>query len=139
MSDAPSKTPRRRYLRIGVAVYCTLWAITALFGLPDVDHKFDLEFAVGTQGLGVNGKKPDILPVMRIPFSTALRDPRAMPPYVPDKPWRARSNGIAIAPFVVIDEVACQWGALAGLSAHRAVFWFFGYTEWARVKTYWVS
>ncbi len=139
MSDAPTKPTRKRYLRIIVWSYCALWAITTLFGLPDVDRKFDLEFAVGTQGLGVAGQRLEVLPVMRIPFSTSLRDPQAMPAYVPDKPWRSRSSGIAIAPFVVIDEVACQWGSLAGLSAHRVVFWFFGYTEWARIKTYWLS
>jgi len=115
------------------------WAVTALFGLPDVDRKFDLEFAVGTQGLGVAGKRLEVMPVMRIPFTTSLRDPKTMPSYVPDKPWRARSGGFAVAPFIVIDEVACQWGSLAGLSAHRVVFWFFGYSEWARIKTYWLS
>jgi hypothetical protein len=139
MSDASTKPARKRYLRIIAWTYGTLWAVTALFGLPDVDRKFDLEFAVGTQGFAVERKRPDIIPVIRIPFSGQLRDPRAMPSYVPAKPWRSRSSGIAIAPFLVIDEVACQWGSLAGLSAHRIVFWFFRYTEWARIKTYWVS
>jgi hypothetical protein len=124
MSDASTKPARKRYLRIIGWTYGTLWAVTALFGLPDVDRKFDLEFALGTHGFG-EGKRPEILPVMRIPFSTELRDPRATPWYVPDKPWRSRSNGIAIAPFVVIDEVACQYGPLAGLSAHRLVFLVF--------------
>jgi hypothetical protein len=63
-----------------------------------------------------------------------------MSSFVPeDKPWRARSTGYVVAPFIVIDEVACQWGALAGESEHRIVFWFFGYSEWGRIKTYWVS
>ena len=136
MSADTPKPSCRCYLRIGFLVYCTLWAITALFGLPDIDRKFDVEFAVGTQGLAAAGKRLEVLPVTRIPFTTQLRNPQAMPAYVPDRQWRARSTGYAIAPFVVIDEVACQWGSLAGLSGHRFVFWFFGFSEWTMLNKY---
>jgi len=122
---------------MGVLIYCALWAITALFGLPDVDRKFDVEFAVGTKDFGI--ARPEVLPAVRIPFATLMRDPKAWPSYVPDKPWRARTTGYAIAPFIVIDEVAWQVAPLAGMSSHRCVFWFFGYSKWARIKTYWLS
>ena len=136
MSDASTHSKRRLLFKKGVLVYCTLWAITALFGLPDVDRKFDIEFSVGTQNLAPPGKRSELVPVMRIPFSTELRDLHAS---VPDKPWRARSSGFAIAPFMIVDEVASQWGPLAGLSSKRLVFWFFGYSEWRDIKTYWLS
>jgi hypothetical protein len=126
-------------LRKGAVIYCTLWTLTALFGLPDVDRKFDVDFAIGSQGFGVAGKRQEVVPVMRIPFSTSLRNPEVTPDYVPDKPWRARSAGLAIAPFLVIDEVAAQTHVLAGLSGHRLVFWFFGFSRWILIKTYWVS
>jgi hypothetical protein len=113
--------------------------MTALFGLPDVDRKFDVEFALGTEHLGVAGRRPEWVPALRSPFRNSLREPGVTPSYVPDKPWRARSGGFAVAPFLVIDEIATQTGPLAGISGHRVAFWFFGFSIWTMLNAYWVS
>jgi hypothetical protein len=139
MSTDITKKYRRSYLRMGVAIYCVLLALTALFGLPDIDRKFDIENALGTQNLSPSDKGLEVVSVTRIPLSPELRNPETLPVYLRDRPWRARSTGYAIAPFVVIDETAFRTDALRGLSGHRFVFWFFGFSKWTMLKTYWVS
>ena len=129
----------KHYLKKSLILYCALWASTAFLGLPNVDHKFDTDYAVGSQGLGFAGMEPGALRVSRIPFTSALRNPNAWPSYVPPRPWRSRSKGFAIAPFIIVDEIACQTASLGGLSAQRIVFWFFGYSDWTTIKIFWVS
>ena len=135
------QTSRRHCLRRGLLVYCALWAVTALFGLPDIDRKFDVEFAIGTHGLAPPDRELEVLSVIRIPFTTALRDLGSAGTHVlvPDKPWRARSTGYAVAPFLVIDEVAFHTASLCGFSGHRLVFWFFGFSTCTELNCYWVS
>ena len=123
MTTEIAKQSCRMNLRIGISSYCILWALAALFGLPDVDRKFGVESAVGTRGIAPGGKRLEIVPVVRIPFSTELRGRGIIHGNVLDGPWRARSTGYAIAPFLVIDDIAYQTDALAGLSGPRFVFW----------------
>jgi hypothetical protein len=81
-----AKQSCRKNLRIGISIYCLLWALTALFGLPDVDRKFDVEYAVGTRGIAPGGKRLEIVPVVRIPFSTELHSRGIIHGNVPDGP-----------------------------------------------------
>ena len=52
---------------MGVAIYCVLLALTALFGLPDIDRKFDIENALGTQNLSPSDKGLEVVSVTQIP------------------------------------------------------------------------
>ena len=127
---------RKRSVRIALGVYLALWLITALIGLPDVDQTFDRELAMGSVGFGGPGNVE--MPVKRIDFFDA-HDPSNFPSTIPDTPWRCRSNGIAVAPFVIIDEAAWQDHIMSGFAGRRAVFWFFGFSRWVPIKQYWVS
>lgn len=136
----------RKAVRWFAAIYLTLWLVTALFGVASVDRAvdraFDREFAEGSRGLGP-GSTP--MPVIRIPFQRLpepfhrLRDRRDVPFDVLRTPWRMRSPGLAVAPFLILDEAAWQSDALAGYGGRRVVFWFFGFSAWYPLKVYWVS
>ena len=113
-----------------------MWAITGQFGLSEVDRIFDEELAMGSLGFGGTGNVE--MPIKRIDFFDAS-DPTDFPASVPDTPWCCRSNGIAVAPFLIVDEVAWQDHILSGFAGRRAVFWFFGISAWVPLKQYWVS
>jgi len=53
--------------------------------------------------------------------------------------FRYRSVGIAIAPFVVLDQIGVLSGPLNGIGAVRANLWFFGINKWWVVYRYWNS
>lgn len=127
---------RRRSVRIASGVYLALWLVTALVGLPDVDRDFDEELAMGSLGFG--GEENQEVPVMRIDFID-FSDPENFPSVIPGAPWRCRSNGFAIAPFVIVDEAAWQDHALSGFAGRRVVIWAFGFVRWFPIQKYWVS
>lgn len=131
------KARRTRKLLIAFALgYLVLWAITALVGLPQVDHAFDRDLATGSVGFGDAGNVE--IPVQRIDYFD-LADPESLPAHVPETPWRCRSKGVAVAPFVIVDEAAWQDHLLSGFGGRRLVFWVFGYVRWIPLRKYWVS
>ena len=116
-----------------------LWILTGLIGLPSVDRAFDREFAVGSS-VDRHGTKS--APVTRVPFRSLPRPFETVPEVAfnpPGRPWRMRSNGVAVAPFVIIDEAAWQVHPLSVFGGRRVVFWLFGFSTWHALKAYWVS
>lgn len=123
----------RRSLFIGVIIaYLLLWLLTATWGTSTVDQKFDRELALGYPGFSTNPA-----PVVRIPYKREmqLRDP----PDPPAELWRARSSGVAIAPFVILDAAAWIDGGVSGFSGFRLNLWFFGISVSLPLKVFWVS
>ena len=133
-TKASGRQFRRFVIFLLAAVYLILWAFTAAVGIPQVDEAFDRELAVGSAGMGSGAK----MLVKRVPFFDSSEvDPH--PESVRGVPWRCRSAGFAVAPFLIIDEVAWQQHALSGFGGMRLVFWYPGHTRWFVLKRYWVS
>ncbi len=51
--------------------------------------------------------------------------------------FRCRTRGIAVAPFVIIDEAGSVWASMGGWGGVRMNLWFFGLNTWWPIKTYW--
>lgn len=127
---------RRKKLIIALGFYLILWALTSVVGLPQVDQAFDRQFAMGSVGFADGGANE--VPVRRIEVFD-MRNPEASANQLPDWPWRCRSTGVAIAPFVILDEAAWQVHALSGFGGRRLVFWAFGFVRWVPLRRCWVS
>ena len=125
---------KRIKITIGLGLYCGLWGLTALVGLPSVDRAFDREHSEGFSLMGQE-KPESVIRVDGIPNPKDLRDIRNKS--LPDKPWRYRGKGHAIAPFVIIDEVAWVTAPLGGGAGRRMVFWLFGLQFWVPIQWYW--
>ena len=122
-----------------LAGYCALWLLTATWGEHDVDCDFDRQFSVGDAGSPLGGPiKPT--PVVRLEELPNHKSHFTMEEAgkldVPEYPWRFRSQGVAIAPFVIVDEVALYLGGMEAHSWRRLSFWFLGYTKWKVIKQY---
>lgn len=126
-------TRKTRSLIAVAGVYLALWALTWTWGVSDVDNNFDAEFSMGCSQLGQRATEP----VVRIDKLNAreLDDPGNE---YPDAPWRYRSTGIAVAPFVILDEAAWVTAPLGGFGGRRVVFWFFGKTVWFPYWCHWM-
>jgi hypothetical protein len=122
-------------LRWGFGLYLALWIITGLFADASINRHFNEQFAFGYTTWSESG---GLHPVVRVPYSHQMRKaPIARSDNAPL--WRARSNGFAIAPFLLVDQAAWIDGPLSGFSGVRLVIWFFGYTHWFPLKAYWVA
>lgn len=125
-------TVRKRRVLLGlIFVYMVLWLLTATWGNVTVNQKFDEQIALGYPGLSTTP-----VPVVRIPYTREMRDLGWSPP---EEPWRARSRGVAIAPFLILDAAAWINGGLSGFSGFRLNLWFFGASSWIPLKVFWVS
>ena len=123
-----------RSVWLGVAaLYLALWGLTWFAGIPQVDQDFDRLFAVGS----ISRSGPSV-PVRRLPFFDAS-DHMTTPPGIAGSPWRCRSHGFAVAPFVIIDRAACRIHPMAGFSGVRLVVWFFGESRWTFISKDWDS
>ncbi len=121
-------------IAIGCGLYCGLWTLTELVGLPSVDRSFDRQHSEGVSRIGQ--KKPEsIIRIDSMPNPKDLRDIRNT--NLPDRPWRYRGKGYAIAPFIIIDEVAWVTAPLGGGAGRRLVLWFFGPQFWFPIQWYW--
>ena len=146
MVDSKMKPKLKRTLVIFFIIYCMLWATTAIWGRKDVDKLFDQQFAYGYTGWSVrlDGRPNDTSLrklIERVEWFN-VKDPNdpKNSAFIKDKKdffFRYRSPGIAIAPFLIVDDTAALWGHLGGFGATRLNFWFFGYTHWWRIKSYW--
>lgn len=121
-----------------LATYGFLWLLTATWGEHDVDCDFDRQLSVGDGGNSLGGDVVPV-PVVRI-YELAnahdfqeLENKKMVPPY----PWRYRRHGVAVAPFIIIDEIAWITSGLGGESERRLIFWFFGYSKTHVLKAYW--
>lgn len=130
----PSK---RKKLWIVLGVYVFLWGITGVFGLPEVDRAFDTEFVMGSPDGLASEKQPAIqVPVTRVQY-VRISNPETQA--MPAIPFRSRSKGLPVAPFVILDEVCVAQTPLAVFSGRRLVFWLPGFTRWMPLTTWWVA
>ena len=131
-------TRKRKVFATLGGVYCLLWLLTATWGIFDVDRAFDREFAVGTADLAENAQRVSI---ERIDRMANIRDPADPANEFPEDGglFRFRTHGLAVAPFVVIDEAATAYAPLGGYGGRRVNLWFFGITKWWSLRTYWVA
>ncbi len=131
------KWNRRRWaLAIVIGVYCLLWLLTATWGICDVDRAFDREFSTGTLGIDDN---PETVAIQRIDKMANVRDLTDPANKFPDDTglFRFRTRGVAIAPFLIVDEAATVYASLGGYGGRRISLWFFGITEWWSLTNYW--
>ena len=131
-----------RWVVLGmVIIYFLLWFLTATWGISDVDQTFDSQFKTGTAQAFV---EPDGSPAPQVEIQrienmanvTDLFDPANQLPEDPSL-FRYRTKGVAVAPFLVLDDAAVVWGPLQGFGGRRLNLWFFGFTRWWLVKAYW--
>lgn len=131
---------KRKYWRIAAIaisvclVYLTLWVLTGTWGSWDVDRKFDKEFAFGLRPDASRRDVPVTRVHTRLDLAAMWEHPEKYPQLVGW--WRYR-RGFAIAPFIIVDEVAWVTGDLDGWGGRRIVFWFFGKTYWVPIRKYW--
>jgi len=127
---------QRKVLAIVAGVYCVLWILTATWGISDVDRAFDREFSSGTAGFAEN---PRSMPIRRIDKMANIRDLTDPANKFPDDTgfFRFRTRGLAIAPFIIIDEAATVFASLGGYGGRRVNLWFFGVTKWWSLEMYW--
>ena len=117
-------------------LYCLLWILTATWGISDVDRAFDHEFASGSTGFAENLKRVSIQRIDSMADVRNLIDPAKE---LPDETglFRYRSRGVAVADFVIIDQVSTVCASLGSFEGRRLCFWFFGFTKWSLLETYW--
>lgn len=125
---------KSRKARVIAGSYLLLWLLTMTIGTAQVDHRFDREFRVGYPSFSDKS-----VPIERIDkfYVRDLMDSRNAQLIPSNGLFRYRSRGLAVAPFVIVDEVGTVFGGLAGLGALRINLWFFGYTKWWIAKGYW--
>ncbi len=133
----PERTPPSMVIvlpSVLIGVYLVLWLLTATWGSWDVDRKFDQEFAFG---LRADASRRDI-PVTRIYSNLDLAAMWDHPENFPQGVgwWRYR-RGVAIAPFVIIEEIGYCTGSMDGWAGHRLVFWYFGKSLRVYFAKYW--
>ncbi len=122
-------------MRIAVGVYALLWLLTATWGNLDVDKRFDHDFRHGFEG-GLLDRPTEIVRIRRFHVRD-LFDPRNEALMPENLRFCYRSRGIAIAPFVIIDNIGTVYASLGGVGATRVNVWFFGCTKWWVIKAYW--
>lgn len=129
---------RRKHLLIGLGIYAGLWLITGILGLPQVDRAFDEEFALGSPEAFTSPESPARwVPMSRVPYVRIIK--LSSHSSLPDIPFRSRSTGFPVAPFLILDEACIARTPLAAFSGRRLIFWFFGYTRWIPLKIWWVA
>mgnify|MGYP001558204032 CR=1 FL=1 len=132
------KTKTKTAIKFIALVYCILWLVTALFAPASIDITFDKEHSNIFKMNFPGQKKTSYETVIRIPF-VPLRTLSDMDNNLPTHYFKCRTRGIAIAPFIVIDEASWQEEILSGWSGIRLNIWFFGKIVHFQIKTYWIS
>lgn len=135
MTLAGIMTKAKKTIKIVAMLYLGLWLITALIGLPCVNRSFDREHSEGYSTLG----QTDPEAVTRISNLSNVEELLAdgNEELIPQHPFRYRSRGLAVAPFVIIDEVAWITAPMGGGAGKRIVIWFFGFQYWRPIDWYW--
>ncbi len=127
---------RRRWV-LTAGVYGALWLLTATWGNSSVDNRFDREFTPA-----YDTSLSDDTPTTTVRLRRFnVHDPHDSENWsgLPDEPrFRYRSRGLAVAPFIIIDRIAAVQASLYGIGATRVNVWFFGYTRWWAVHTWWM-
>lgn len=113
---------RRKGWVLAASVYFVLWIVTGFVGNRQVDAQFDQQFAKGTSRL--NQKEPE--GVIRIARPKNLPSAHGDESDIPTGPWRYRGQAVAVAPFLIVDEIAWVTAPLGGGAGRCLVLWFFG-------------
>jgi hypothetical protein len=124
-----------RSIRIGVAIYALLWILTAGVGNSRIDEAFDDQFRYGSDKM--NSDEQVEIPRIKKLYVRDLLDPRNESLFPASGLFRYRSPGIAVAPFVVVDEIGTVFAPLGGIGGIRLSLWFFGATRSWVVYPYW--
>ena len=66
-----------------------------------------------------------------------LLDPRNEPLIPENGLFRYRSRGIAIAPFIVVDEIGTVFARMGGVGAVRVSVWLPGFSRSWLLHPYW--
>lgn len=121
-------------VRIVAGIYGILWILTGMLANPAIDRMFDKQFAYGHQNWGSD----EVVEIERIEkfHVRNLGDPRNEALIPANGLFRYRSQGIAIAPFLLVDEIGTIFAPLGGEGGIRLNFWFFGCTKSLLVYSY---
>ena len=126
--------PKRKITRICLGVYLGLWLLTATIGNHQIDRKFDEDFGFGTARLGSDRVRIERIRNLDAHDPTNPRNDSLIPE---NGLFRQRSWGVAIAPFVIVDEVATVFAPLGGFGGLRVNVWIFGCVRSFPVYPYW--
>ncbi len=124
-----------RSVRIAVAIYVLLWILTAVVGNSRIDRAFEEQNRYGYNKMG-SDERVEIKRIKKL-YVRDLLDPRNESLIPATGLFRYRSPGIAIAPFVVVDEIGTIFAPLGGIGGIRLSLWFFGATQSWVVYPYW--
>jgi hypothetical protein len=134
------KKMTKRKLIIGLTIYLILWVLTGVIGEIQINTRFEHEFAEGTKAAFAEGlKRYPMEKTKRIADFDVTKPDGGLGDKYPELPWKYRSRGFAVAPFVMLDKCAYQTGGLCGGGFLRLHVWFFGLTHWWPIRGYWAS
>lgn len=123
------------FFRKAVALYLVLWGVTAVIGNSQIDEAFDEQFRYGSNKMD-SDERVEITRIKKF-YVRDLEDPRNAS-FVPASGlFRYRSLGVAVAPFVIVDEIGTIFAPLGGVGGIRLNLWFVGVTKSWLVYPYW--
>lgn len=126
---------KRPSVRIALVIYLVLWIITAVVGNSQIDRAFDAQFRYGYPKMD-SDERVEITRIETF-YVRDLQDPRNESLIPENGLFRYRGPGIAIAPFIVVDEVGTVFASLGGGGSIRLNLWFFGKNKAWVVYSYW--
>jgi hypothetical protein len=123
------------FVRITAVIYAVLWLLTVVFGNSSIDREFDAQLRYGHPNMN-SDERVEITRIKNL-YVRDLLDPRNESLIPSNGLFRYRSSGIAVAPFVVVDEIGTIFAPLGGIGGIRLNLWFFGPTKTWIVYSYW--
>lgn len=122
-------------VRVAAVIYAVLWIVTAVVGRSSIDRTFDERFRYGYPEMN-SDERIEIIRITKL-YVRDLQDPGNEALIPASGLFRYRSSGIAIAPFLVVDEIGTICAPLGGFGGIRLNFWFFGSPKSSIVYSYW--
>lgn len=122
-------------VRIAVVTYVILWILTAVIGNSRIDGAFDEQNRYGYNRMG-SDERVEITRIKKL-YVRDLLDPRNESLIPANSLFRYRSSGVAVAPFLVVDEIGTIFAPLGGIGGIRLSLWFFGRPKTWIVYSYW--
>ena len=127
---------KNKRFRIFVSVYIFLWLLTAVWGNYDVRKKFNIQYGYAYKEWTNEKIKTEEVSSFYVYDLEHEYNKDKIPE---NGRFRYKSIGIAIAPFIIVDNIAAVWASLAGIGATRINLWVFGYTWGSPVIVYWCA
>lgn len=129
------KLIKSKRLKIIIGIYLFLWLLTAIWGTYDIRRKFNHDFEYGYKNWTNERIKIVSLDSFYV-YDLANKYNEGRIPR--DGLFKYKSSGIAVAPFIVVDNIAVVWADLAGLGAARLNIWVPGYIWSHPIIVYWL-